>query len=98
MVHFLVHAHDAAGREKFRGMFLDMLDLLHDGKSGEDAFAGAFSGGNVKGFQDRFVEYVRELKPTPAASMIERQEVLGDFLIELAGPHVHAGLSFARMP
>jgi hypothetical protein len=37
----------------------------------------------VKGFQDRFVEYARDLKPTPAASLIERQEVLGDFLIEL---------------
>jgi hypothetical protein len=83
MVHFLVHARDAAGREKFRGMFLDMLDLIRDGKSGEDAFAGAFAGGNVKGFQDRFVEYARDLQPTAAASLIERQEVLGDFLIEL---------------
>jgi hypothetical protein len=83
MIHFLVHAKDATGREKFRGMFLDMLDLIRDGKSGEDAFAGAFAGGNVKGFQDRFVEYVRDLQPTPAASLIERQEVLGDFLIEL---------------
>jgi hypothetical protein len=83
MIHFLVHAKDPAGREKFRGMFLGMLDLLRDGKSGEDAFAGAFHGGNIKGFQDRFAEYARDLGPTPAASMIERQEVLGDFLIEL---------------
>jgi hypothetical protein len=83
MIHFLVHAKDAGGRERFRGLFLDMLDLLRDGKNGEEAFAGAFHGGNVKGFQDRFVEYVRDLAPTPAASLIERQEVLGDFLIEL---------------
>jgi hypothetical protein len=83
MVHFLVNAKDAAGREKFRQMFLQMLDLLHDGKTPDEAFAGAFPGGNVKGFQDRFVEFARDLKPTPEAAMIERQEVLGDLLILL---------------
>jgi hypothetical protein len=82
MVHFLVQARDVNGREKFRGRLVQMLTLLHAGMSGKEAFERAFSS-NVKGFQDRFVEYASTLEPTAEANLIERQEVLADFLIEL---------------
>jgi hypothetical protein len=92
MVHFLVQARDAAGKEKYRGRLVQMLQQLHNGRSGREAFEAAFST-NVKGFQDRFVEYARALEPTPEASMIERQEVLADFVIELK----NKGRTFHRM-
>ena len=82
MVHFLVQAKDGQGREKYRTRLLRMLDHLHAGKSGKDAFETAFSA-NTKGFEDRFVEYARQLTATPEASLIERQEVLADLLMEL---------------
>lgn len=82
MVHFLVQAQDSDGREKYRGRLIQMLQLLHEGRDGQAAFEAAFSS-NVKGFQNRFVEYARELAPTHEATLIERQEVLADILIEL---------------
>jgi hypothetical protein len=82
MVHFLVQARDERGREKYRTRLLQMLEHLHAGKNGKDAFEAAFSA-NTKNFEQRFVEYARELTPTPQASLIERQEVLADLLMEL---------------
>jgi hypothetical protein len=82
MVHFLVHAKDAGGRERYRARLIRMLELIHEGKNGEDALKKSFSD-NIKGFQDRFAEWATALQATPEAQMIERQEVLGDFLIEL---------------
>jgi hypothetical protein len=92
MVHFLVHARDAAGKEKYRGRLVRMLELLHAGKDARQAFETAYST-NTKGFQDRFVEYATALQGTPEASMIERQEVLADFLIELK----NKGRTFANI-
>lgn len=92
MVHFLVQAKDAAGRDKYRARLIRMLELLHDGKSDQVAFEKAFSG-NMKGFKDRFVEYATTIQATPEAKMIERQEVLGDFLIELK----NRGQTFSRL-
>ena len=34
MVHFLVHARDDGGKEKYRARLIQMLELLHDGKDG----------------------------------------------------------------
>ena len=82
MVHYLVHAKDVAGKEKHRARLIKMLELLHNGTKANDAFVAAFSA-NVKGFQDRFVEYANALTATPEASMVERQEVLADFVISL---------------
>lgn len=82
MVHFLAQARDDRGREKYRARLLRMLEHLHAGKTGKAAFESAFSA-NTKGFEDRFVEYARQLTATPEASLIERQEVLADLLMEL---------------
>ena len=82
MVHFLVQATDAAGQARYRARLLRMLDHLHAGRDGRSAFEQAFSA-NTKGFEDRFVEYARTLTATPEASLIERQEVLADLLMEL---------------
>ena len=82
MVHFLVNATDEQGNEKFRPRLVRLLELVHGGSDPKDAFAEAFSR-NYKGFQDRFVEYVKGLEATPEATMIEHQGVLADLLTEL---------------
>ena len=83
MVYFLVHAKDArTGREKYRARMLQFLELLHAGKSGAPAFEAAFSA-NMRGFQSRFVEFARVLRPTPEATLIEHQTVLADLMIGL---------------
>lgn len=80
MVHFLVHGSN--GDDAFRPRFIRMLELLHEGKSGDEAFAEAFSS-NLEGFQNRFIEYLAQLTPTPEATMVERQTILGSLLIFL---------------
>jgi len=82
MVHFLVMAHNSRGEFIYRARLLDMLRFLHDGKSGDEAFEQAF-GTNIRGFQDRFMEYARALGPTSEATLIEDQAVLADLLIDL---------------
>jgi hypothetical protein len=82
MVHFLVFSTDS-GQYKYRKRFLDMLKLIHEGKDPQTAFEQALSR-NVEGFQGRFSEFVASLAPTQRATLIERQEVLGDLLIELS--------------
>lgn len=82
MVHFLVQARDGKGRQKYRARLLRMLEHLHAGTDGRTAFQTAFSA-NTRGFEQRFVEYARQLTATPEASLIERQEVLADLLMEL---------------
>ncbi|HEV7301240.1 MAG TPA: DUF1570 domain-containing protein [Tepidisphaeraceae bacterium] len=80
MVYFLVNAGtENGGKAKYRDRLLTMLRKTNTGMAGDQAFAEAFSD-NIKGFQDRFVEYVRSLKPTQAATMLERQNVLADLL------------------
>jgi hypothetical protein len=81
MVHFLVQAKDATGRERYRSRLIQMLKLLHDGKDGRKAFEQAFSA-NTRGFEERFVEYVRTLTATPEASMIARQHELANALVD----------------
>jgi hypothetical protein len=80
MVHFLIQAKDPGGDEKYRRRLIRMLQLMHEGKDGDAAFREAFSA-NVAGFQSLFVAYANTLEPTPEATMIERQEVLGDMLL-----------------
>jgi hypothetical protein len=82
MVYFLINARDEDGREKYRGRLLQMLQLIHGGRDPQEAFNVAFAG-NLAGFQKRFVEYARELRATPEATLIENQEVLADLLSEL---------------
>jgi len=97
MVHFLVHATDPTGGAKYRARLIKMLKLIHDGEDGERAFRDAFSD-NIDGFQARFVEYARALKPTPEATLIDHQDVLADMLVELAerGKHFNDADEFRR--
>lgn len=81
MVHFLVMTENARGEFIYRPRLLDMLRQLHDGKEPDEAFRIAF-GGNVRAFQDRFLEYAQTLQPTPEASLIENQGVLADMLVD----------------
>jgi hypothetical protein len=83
MVYFLVNAQDEIGRERYRARLLRMMELLHDGKPADDAFAETF-GGNLKSFQERFIEFAKDLKPTPEATVMENQNVLADLLTELS--------------
>lgn len=85
MVHFLINAPEPrTGAPKYRARLVRMLDLLHQGRSADDAFTDAFSN-NVEGFQARFMEYAQNIQATPDATMMERQTVLADLLTELNG-------------
>jgi hypothetical protein len=81
MVHFLVTAQDDGGQYLYRSRLIDMLRLLHAGKSPDDAFHDAF-GSNVDGFHDRFIAYAGRLKATAEATVIENQGVLADLMID----------------
>ncbi|MDQ3440328.1 MAG: DUF1570 domain-containing protein, partial [Planctomycetota bacterium] len=81
MTHYLVHG--VNGDVKYRPLLIDMLKRIHAGADAQVAFTEAFSP-NVDGFQARFEEFAAALAPTPEASMIERQTVLADLLVESA--------------
>lgn len=81
MCHFLIYA-GPAGEPTYRRRLLDLLNRLHKGQRSDRAFRESFSG-NIQGFEDRFKEFARALKPTPQASIIERQEILADMLVAL---------------
>jgi hypothetical protein len=83
MVHFLSFAPDEHGKPLHRHRLIDLLKRLNQGEAPDVAFRSAFSA-NVRGFQDRFLEYARDLTSTPTATLIERQAVLGDLLSELS--------------
>jgi hypothetical protein len=82
MTHFLIFATDANGQPKYRDRLIQMLKLVHDGDDGQSAFTFAFSD-DIPGFAQRFNEFAASLQPTPLATLIENQSVLGDFLIQL---------------
>ena len=93
MVYFLAHAKDPqTGKEKYRGRLMQMLEALHGGTPAQQAFEQAFSS-NTKGLQNRFLEFARELKATPEATLIENQAVLADLLTGLK----ERGQAFDRM-
>ena len=97
IVHFLVMAQNSRGEFLYRPRVVEMLRYLHEGNSPARSFQLAF-GSNVAGFQDRFVEYARTLRPTPEATMIENQGVLADLLVDLAkeGKHFEDVESFHK--
>jgi hypothetical protein len=83
MCHFLIFA-GPPDKPTYRKRFLDLLTRIHAGTPPEQAFRETFSD-NVEGFQQRFLEYVKnDLKPTPEATMLERQDILADMLVALA--------------
>jgi len=82
MTHFLIFATDENGQPRYRARLIQMLKLIHDGADGQSAFESAFSD-DIPGFARRFDEFAADLRPTPLATLIENQSVLGDFLIQL---------------
>jgi hypothetical protein len=76
MTYFLTESNTA----DYRARLIDFLKRLHTGEDAVAAFNAAFSD-NIDGFQDRFVQWALTIQPTPEATLIERQETLGDFLI-----------------
>lgn len=92
MTYFLINARDEEGKPRHRGRLLAMLSLLRDGQKPDAAFRSAF-GGNLPGFQKRFVEFARAMKATPEATLMENQEVLADLLVELKS----RGMTFDRV-
>ena len=84
MTHFLIFARDESNNPKFRSRLIDMLRTIHKGGDGMAAFTGAF-GTNFTGFQQRYVEYIERLEPTPEATYVDRMDVLADMLVDLRG-------------
>lgn len=82
MTYFLINARDEHGGFRYRQRLLRMLAALHEGVEPGDAFSQAF-GQNIEGFEKRFVEYARQMKATPQATLMEYQDVLGDLIVEL---------------
>ncbi|HVT89386.1 MAG TPA: DUF1570 domain-containing protein [Tepidisphaeraceae bacterium] len=80
MCHFLIFSTDENNQYKYRSRFIDMLQQIHSGTRAVDAFTRAFSD-NYEGFQSRFLEYVKALRPTAEATFFEYQGVLGDMMI-----------------
>ena len=78
MVYFLV---DADGG-RYRGAFMNFLTSLHNGMSPEQAFQHAIPD-DLTAFQSRFAAWATALTPTPPATLIERQDTLGDLLVQL---------------
>jgi hypothetical protein len=82
MTYFLINARDDNDGYRYRNRLLRMLELLHDGVDADGAFAQAF-GNNIAGFEQRFMEYARQMRPTSQATLLENQDVLGDLIVEL---------------
>jgi hypothetical protein len=82
MAHFLIFDTDERGEPRFRARLIDMLRMIHEGKSGQDAFVSAFSN-NIEGFQQMFMQFASTIQPTDKASYIEHQDVLADMLVDL---------------
>lgn len=78
MVHFLAFA-QVNGKPVYRSHLLQYLRLVHEGVEPTAAFQIAFAN-NVQGFQDRFVAFARNLKPTREATLLEYQEILSMLL------------------
>jgi hypothetical protein len=83
MCHFLICA-TKDGEPIYRKRFLELLNRIHGGDDGYDAFTAAFSD-NIDGFQTRFLEFAQSMRPTSEATMIERQDILADMLKALSG-------------
>ena len=77
---FLQHGPDA----RYHKRFVDFLTKLHADPTADPQalFAGCFP--DTADFQRAFERWAANMRPTPEATLLERQETLGDFLIGLA--------------
>lgn len=78
MTHYLIHGENGTLRPRV----IRLLQLIHGGMDPEEAWRTAFSA-NYAGFQRKFIAWADAVTPTPEATMIDRQGVLGDLLINL---------------
>ena len=81
MVYFLLHFKDETGREPYKNRLADLFQSLQDGADNRTAFARIFP--DAATIQEKFLVYAQKLAPTPDATLIERQSVLGDLVIAL---------------
>lgn len=80
VAHFLSEGNNPDMRKKL----VQLLQRLHVDENTDptDAFKQYFS--DTRSFQNRFDRWAQTMRPTPEATLIERQETLGDFLIGLS--------------
>jgi hypothetical protein len=79
MVHFLAYADNGRYRKAFEGY----LRLLNQGVTSYNAFVQAFGTGDVTAFEQRWVEYASDAKPSSFFTAMERAEFLAEGLLEL---------------
>lgn len=79
MVHFLVYATEGTGQPFYRERLIHFLNRLHRGQDPKLAFVAAFSD-NIEGFQTRFVQYARQLNPTPLSQYQDHVLILATLL------------------
>src|SRR6185437_4377935 len=80
LVYFLARQQDVSGNA-YLPRFLDLLQKIDDGIAPVDAFDSAFA--DTEELQDQYLEFVQSLRPTPQALLIERQQILADFVAQL---------------
>jgi hypothetical protein len=71
-----------SGNDDYHGRFVNLMKRLHNGEDPDAAFHAAFP--NLDAFQDSFAAWAAGMHATPEATLLERQDVLGDFYIALA--------------
>lgn len=80
LVYFLARQQDGSGNP-YLPRLLDLLQKIDDGVAPVDAFDSVFP--VIDELQDQFLEFVESLRPTPQALLIERQQILADFVAQL---------------
>jgi hypothetical protein len=78
MTHYLIHGDNGVLRKRL----IRFMQLMHDNTDADTAWKTAFSD-NYAGFQRKFTDWAAAVEATPEATMIDRQGVLGDLLVNL---------------
>jgi hypothetical protein len=84
MTHFLVFAPNPDGTPRFRARLIAWLGDLHNNQPAENSFTTHF-GTNITGFEERFNEWLKTLRPTPIAVYADRMSKLGYLIRVLHG-------------
>jgi hypothetical protein len=75
MIHFLAET----GHDRYAQELITYLKRLHNGEEPEEVYQSTF-GRNLEQFQDSFSEWALNVQPTPEATVLERQDTLGELL------------------
>ncbi len=70
------------GSADYHGRFVTFMHHLHTGEDADAAFRQSFP--NVSDFQKSFKQWTRGIKATPEATLLERQDILGDLYIAIS--------------